>query len=93
MYPGYNYSIPLRSDNNGVLEAILLFEKSHNVCHSRSLLSDSDIDAIERLRVISHLVDTLLVDDCVNSDGCLSGLSVSNDQFTLTSSDWDLNII
>ena len=73
-----------------VLKTVSALKKSDNVGDGGSLLTDSDIDAIETLRVFSFLVDRFLVEDSVNSNGCLSGLSVSNDKFTLASSNWDL---
>lgn len=65
-------------------------KESHNVRNSGSLLTNSDVNAIERFAVIASLVDFLLVDDGINSNSGLSGLSVSNDQFTLSSANWNL---
>lgn len=67
-------------------------EDSHDVGDGGSLLSDSHVDAVE----LSGLVGVgvveggLLVDDRVDGDGGFAGLSVSNDELSLTSSNWDL---
>lgn len=37
------------SDDDGVLEAVLLLEKSDDVCDSGSLLANGDVDAVETL--------------------------------------------
>ena len=37
------------SDDDGVLEAVLLLEKSDDVCDSGSLLTNGDVDAVETL--------------------------------------------
>ena len=78
-------------NDDGVLEDVLLFEESHNVGNGGSLLADGDVDAVEGSGVITLLVDWLLVDDGVEGDGGLASLSVSNNQLTLSSSDWDLS--
>ena len=48
-------------------------------------MADGDVDAVEGLGVVASLEDSLLVDDGVDSDGGLAGLSVANDQLTLAS--------
>lgn len=54
-------------------------------------MADSDVDAVEGLVFVTKLVGSLLVKDGVNGDGSLSGLSVTNDKFTLSTSNRDLN--
>ena len=77
-------------NDDGILEAITVVKQSHDVRDSRTLLADSDVDAIKRLGVITKLVDFLLVYNGVDSDGGLTGLSVSDDKLTLSSADRDL---
>ena len=72
-------------NNDGVLHAVSLLEEAANVGYGGSLLANSDVDAVEGLGVVTSLEDSLLVDDGVNGNGGLAGLSVTNDQFTLTS--------
>ena len=78
------------SYDHRVFQTVLLLEKSHDVSDCGSLLTDGDVDAVETLGVLTFLVDSLLVNDCVDSNGCLASLSISNDKFTLASSDWHL---
>ena len=51
--------------------------------HSRTFLSYSYINTVNR---ISCLVIRALVDDCINSNSCLSCLTVTNNQLTLSAS-------
>ena len=71
------------SNNNGVLHAVSLLKEAHNVGNGGALLADGDVDAVKGLGVVTSLEDSLLVDDGVDSDGGLAGLSVTNDQLTL----------
>lgn len=78
------------SDDDGVLEAVSLLEESHDVGHGRSLLADGDVDAVEGLGVVASFEDGLLVEDGVDGDGGLAGLSVSNNKLTLASANGHL---
>ena len=75
------------SDDDGVLHAVSLLEKAADVRDGGALLADGDVDAVEGLGVVTGLEDGLLVDDGVDSDGGLAGLSVTNDQLTLATAD------
>ena len=79
------------SDDDGVLHAVSVFEETHDVGHSGSLLTDSNVDAVKGLGSITRLEDGLLVDDGVDSDGGLAGLSITNDKLTLSSANGHLN--
>ena len=78
------------SDNDGVFESVSLLEESHDVGNGRSLLTNGDVDAVEGLAVVSGLKGGLLVKDSVNSNSGLTGLTISDDKLSLTSSNWDL---
>jgi hypothetical protein len=67
----------------------------HNVCNSGSLLTDGNVNAVELSGFFSSWVveGSFLVNDGINGDGSLSSLSVTNDQFSLTSSNWNLFVI
>ena len=78
------------SNDDGVLEGLALAEESHNVGDGGPLLADGDVDAVERLGVVASLVGSLLVENSVDGNRSLSGLSVANDEFTLATADWDL---
>ena len=79
------------SDDNRVLHAVSLLEESDDVGDGGSLLTDGDVDAVEGLRVVTSLEDSLLVENSVNSNGGLASLSITNDQLTLSSANRHLN--
>ena len=62
----------------------MLLQVLHQSSHSRSLLSDGYINTVDRF---SCLVETLLIDDGVNSNSCFARLSVTDNQLTLSASD------
>jgi len=74
-------------DNNGVLEGVLLSEGLHNVSDGGSLLSNSDVNAVKLLVLVSGVESSFLVKDGINGDSGLTGLSISNDKLTLSSTD------
>lgn len=59
----------------------------HDLSDGGPLLSDGDVDAVQLLLLILSLVETLLVDDGVDGQGSLAGLTVTNDQLTLSTTD------
>lgn len=59
----------------------------HDLGDSGSLLSDGDVDAVQLLLLVFTLVEALLVDDGVDGQGGFAGLTVTNDQLTLTTTD------
>ena len=77
-------------NDDGVLEAVSLLEESHDVGNGGSLLADSDVDAVEGLGVITSLEGLLLVEDGVDGNSGLAGLTISDDKLTLSSADWHL---
>lgn len=80
------------SDNDGVLHGVVLLEGLDQLGDSRSLLTDSDVDAVELLRLVVGVVPSLLVENGIQSDGSLSGLTVTNDQLTLTTANGNHSI-
>jgi len=70
-------------DDDAVVHGATLIELSDELGDGGSLLSDTDVDAGKRLLL------GLLVDDGVNGDGGLSGLTITDDKLTLSTSDWD----
>jgi len=79
-------------NNNGVSKGIVVFQDFHDVSNGRSLLTNSNVNTVKSLGCISIWVieSSLLVDDSINSNGGLSGLSISNNEFSLTSSNRNL---
>jgi hypothetical protein len=74
-------------NDDGVLKGVLFSEGLDNVGNGGSLLSNSDIDAVKLLVFITGIEVSLLVEDGINSDSGLTGLSISNDKLTLSSTD------
>ncbi len=52
----------------------------------RTLLADGDVHAVQLLDIIRGRVKALLVDDGIDGDGSLAGLTITNDQLTLATS-------
>ena len=75
------------SNDDGVFHGVVLLEGLHELSDSRTLLANSDVDAVQLLLLILAIVPPLLVEDGVDSDGGLSGLTVTDDQLTLTTTD------
>ena len=80
------------SHDDGVLERVVVAEHLHDVSDGGSLLADGNVDAVELLGVLDVAVNegALLVQDGVDSDGSLAGLSVANDQLSLASANRNL---
>ena len=66
-------------NDNGIIHGASLLQLVDNLCHRRALLADGDIDA-------DHVL-TFLIDDGVDRNRGLAGLTVTNDQFTLATTD------
>src|SRR5260221_14600011 len=64
-----------------MLHRAILLQDSLGACYRRVLLTDCYVDTEQIL--------ALLVDDCIDSNGRLAGLAVTNDQFALTAPDGD----
>lgn len=59
----------------------------HDLSDGGPFLSDGDVDAVQLLLLILSLVEALLVDDGVDGQSGLAGLTISNDQLTLSTTD------
>lgn len=70
-----------------VLHGIGIREPLDDLGDSGPLLSDSDVNAEQLLLLVSCIVESLLVDDGVDSDGGFAGLPVTDDQLTLATTD------
>ncbi len=53
----------------------------------RPLLPDGDVDAVQLLLLVGAVVEPLLVDDGVDGDGGLAGLTIADDELALPASD------
>lgn len=72
------------SNNNGVLHGVVLLKGLDELSDSGTLLTNGNVDTVELLGLLAGVVPTLLVEHGVESDGSLTGLTVTNDQLTLT---------
>lgn len=59
-------------DHDGVLHGISVSQPLHQLSHGGPLLSNGHVDTVQLLLLFSALIEALLVDDCVNSDGCFA---------------------
>ena len=74
-------------DDNGVLHGVVLLEGLDELGDGRTLLANSDVDAVELLGLVVGVVPALLVEHGIKSDSSLAGLTVTNDQLTLATAD------
>jgi hypothetical protein len=76
------------SDDNGVLHGILLLKGLDELSDGGTLLADGNVDTVQLLLLGgAGVVPALLVEHGVESDSGLTGLTVTNDQLTLTTAD------
>jgi len=75
------------SNDDGVLHGILLLEGLDELSDGGTLLADGNVDTVQLLGLVAGAVPALLVEHGVESDGSLTGLTVTNDQLTLTTAD------
>jgi hypothetical protein len=75
------------SNDDGVLHGILLLKGLDELSDGGTLLTDGNVDTVQLLGLVAGGVPTLLVEHGVESDGSLTGLTVTNDQLTLTTAD------
>lgn len=75
------------SHDDGVLEGVMGLEGLDDVGNSGSLLSDGHIHAEQLSLDVTGVKVALLVDDGVDGDGGLAGLSVTDDQLSLATTD------
>jgi len=84
-------------DDDRVLESTGGFESGNGADDVRALLTDGDVDGVNRaeLRVSAgeaDFVDLGLVDNRIDRDGGLAGATVADDQFALAAADRDHGI-
>ena len=71
-------------NDNAVLHGIGVSETLDDLSDGGSLLANGDVNAEKLLLVVTGFVESLLVDDGVNGNCGFAGLTISNDQLTLT---------
>ena len=78
------------SNNDRVVEALTFAEETHDVGNGGTLLSNSDIDAIELLVNVVVVEIFLLVKNGVNSNSGFASLTITNNEFTLATANGHL---
>lgn len=71
-------------NNDGVFHGVVLLQSLNELSDSGTLLSDSNVDTVELLVLVLAVIPSLLVEDGVNGNGGFAGLTITNDEFTLT---------
>lgn len=71
-------------NNDSVFHGIVLFKSLDELRNSGTFLANSNVNTVELLDFVVTIVPPLLVKDGVNGHGGLAGLTVTNDKFTLT---------
>ena len=74
-------------NNDGVFHSVVVLEGLCELADGRTLLTDGDLDAVQLLYFILTIVPPPLTKDGVDSGGGLSGLTVTDDQLVLTTTD------
>ena len=77
------------SNHDRVLHSVVLLKGLHELGNGGTLLSNGDVDTVELLGLVPSIVPSLLVQNCVESDGSLTSLTVTDNQLTLTTSNGD----
>ena len=72
--------------HDGIWHSTMLLKCRHKGCNGTGLLTDGNIDTIDRL---ACLIETLLVDDGINSNSGLTRLTVTNNELTLSTTNGD----
>jgi hypothetical protein len=80
------------SNDDRVLHGIVLLQGLDELGDGGTLLADGDVDAVELLGLVGAVVPALLVEDGVETDGSLAGLTVADNQLTLATADGDHGI-
>lgn len=70
-------------NDNGVLHGIVLLQGLDQLGDGGTLLTDGNVDAVKLLGLVAAVVPSLLVEHGIESDSSLSGLTVTNDELTL----------
>ena len=65
------------SDNDRVLHRIVFLKGLDELSDGRTLLANSDVDTVKLLVLLVTLVPALLVEDSVDGDGGLAGLTAT----------------
>ncbi len=76
-------------NNDGVLHGVVLLKGLDELSNGGTLLSDGDVHTVKLLGLVVSVVPTPLVKHGIEGKSGLSGLTITNDQLTLTTSNWN----
>jgi hypothetical protein len=76
-------------NDDGVLHGVVLLKGLDELGNGGTLLANGDVDTVELLGLVVGVVPALLVEHGVESDGGLSGLTITDDQLTLSTANGD----
>ena len=80
----YSWSINRSINHDSIVHSSSFFQSFYNTNYLRFLLSNSNINT-------DHIF-SFLIDDGINRNGSFTSLSISNNQFSLSSSNWHQRI-
>ena len=75
------------SNDDRVLHGVVLLEGFDELGDGGSLLANGNVDAVELLALVVSVVPSLLVQHSVQGDSSLSGLTITDNQLTLSTPD------
>jgi hypothetical protein len=79
-------------NDDAVFQAISFLEDSDQLGNGGLFLANGDVDAVKFLGFVVFVVELFLVQDGIESDGGFTGLSITNDKFSLASTNWDQRV-
>jgi len=79
-------------DDDGIFEGSEIVENLDEIGDGGTFLADGDVDAVELFILVAGFEVFLLIEDGVDGDGGLTGLTITDDQFSLASADGDQTI-
>ena len=79
-----------RRNDDSVIQSAALFEGFNNLSNGRTLLTNRNVDTEKLFAIVfRRSVGFFLVQDGVDTDSGFTGLTVTNDQLALTTTNWD----
>jgi hypothetical protein len=75
------------SNDDGVLHGVVLLKGLDQLSNGGTLLANGNVHTVQLLGLIVTIVPSLLVKHGIEGDGGLAGLTITNDQLTLTTAD------
>lgn len=73
--------------DNGVVDSTAVRQTFDDLCDGGSLLTDSDVNAVQFLLLFSGVIEAFLIDNGIDGKSSFSSLPVSDNQLTLATTD------